>query len=219
MITTIYSKPKVGKTTFAVTDCVPNKTAIINADKGLVGIDTSGMTVVDDVSIGNLNSTVLTDTFLRKHDRIIIDTATSLYEAFLMEVSGDAPPSQKNFGQANTAFSTLLRQLRHSAEVIVLCQEKVVRPTEDWVSDDDDEETASSVTVDLPPGAAKTLLTMSDVIGRLYMANVDGKLSRRLWLTPTPNIVAGARSATYSNKPPYLPRPTMARLNKLLGWK
>ena len=91
-------------------------------------------------------------------------------------------------------------------------------PTEDWVSDDDDEDITASVTADLPQGPHNILMQMSDAIGRLYVANVNDKMVRRLWLTPTPNIVAGTRSRTYDGNPPYLKAPTMARLNDLLGW-
>lgn len=217
-IYTIYSKPKVGKTTLSLKDAPKGKTAVLNADQGLVGIDTSGFTIVDDLSTKGLNK-VISSAFLAKHSRIVIDTATSLHDLFLAEASGGKTPSQQTYGIANNGFATLLRTLREEKkEVIVLCQERMVMPTEEWFSDDDDEEVAASVTVDLPPGAAKSLLTMSDVIGRLYIANVNDKPMRRLWLTPTPNIVAGARSKRYSGNPPYLKQPSIGRLNQLLGW-
>lgn len=219
MIYTIYSKQKVGKTTLSLADAKKGKTAVINADQGLIGIDTTGITVVDDVTSVGLNKRVLAPSFLKKHDRIVIDTATSLYDAFLYECSGGKPPRQQDYGSAAAGFSTLLRALRSSdKEIIVLCQEKMIMPTEDWISDDDDEETTASVTVDLPPSAAKTLLTMSDAIGRLYIANAGERPVRRLWLTPTPNIVAGARSKVYLGRPPYLTNPSIGRLNTLLGW-
>ena len=217
-IYTIYSRPKVGKTTLALADAPKGKTAILNADKGLVGIDTTGFTVIDDLTTSNLNKTI-TSSFLSKHNRIVIDTATSLHDLFLSEAAGGKTPSQGNYGAANNGFATLLRTLRdEKKEVIVLCQEKLIMPSEDWAPEDMDEEQSASVTVDLPPGAGKVLLTMSDVIGRLYIANVDDRPLRRLWLTPTPNIVAGARSKVYSGKPPYLKQPSIGRLNQLLGW-
>lgn len=219
MIYTIYSKPKVGKTTLALLGCPKGSTAVIDADKGLIGVDTTGVTVVSDVSTANINKTILSRSFLSKHKRIIIDTATSLYDAMLSTASGGRTPSQQDYGTANNGFAVLLRSLREeNKEIIVLCQEKMVLPTEDWLSDDNDEETTASVTPDLTPGSGKVLLTMSDVIGRLYMADHDGHLVRRLWLTPTPNIVAGARSAKYSGRPPFLTKPSISRINSLLGW-
>ena len=71
---------------------------------------------------------------------------------------------------------------------------------------------------DLLVAAGETVLTMSDAIGRLYIANVNERSLRRLWLTPTPNIVAGARSRVYLGRPPYLAKPSIGRLNNLLGW-
>lgn len=219
MLYTIYGKPKVGKTTFALTGAPAKRTAVINADQGLAGIDTAGMTLINDVSSEKLNRTVMVSSFLKNHDRIVIDTATQLYDEMLIELAGGRTPSLNVRGTANNAFAQLLRFLREEGkEVIVLCQERMVLPTEDWAPTDDDEDITASVTADLPQGALKTLTTMSDVIGRLYIAYNDARPVRRLWLTPTPAIVAGARSQKYSGKPPYLPKPSVARLNKLLGW-
>lgn len=219
MIYTIYGRPKVGKTTLALAGAPKNKTAVISSDQGLVGIDTTGFTIIEDTSAQQLNNTVLNKAFMSKHDRIVIDTATALYNDFLLEISAGKTPSLHQRGIANNGFSALLRALRGSnKEVIVVCQERMVLPTEDWESDDEDEEVSASVTPDLPQGPNSALTQMSDVIGRLYIAYVDDRPVRRLWLTPTPNIVAGARSKTYHGKPPYLKQPSIKRLNELLGW-
>lgn len=219
MIYTIYGKPKTGKTTMALKTAPRGKTAVLNADDGLVGIDTKGITVVNDLSSDNLNNTVMSGSFLKKHELIVIDTATALYDQMLYEANGGKTPSLQSRGAVNNAFATLLRTLKgDSRDVIVVCQEKMVQPTEDWVAEDDEEEQTASVSVDLPQGAAKSLVTMSDVIGRLYMANVNDNYVRRLWLAPTPGIVAGARSAKYHGKPPFLTKPSISRLNQLLGW-
>jgi hypothetical protein len=111
-------------------------------------------------------------------------------------------------------------------EIIVLAQEKLIMPgqglgsdgKEEWSPEDDDEDMTVMTTVDLSPGAASALLQMSDVIGRLYIAHVNGKPVRRLWLGPSSSIVAGARSKTYHGTPPYLKAPSIAGLNTLLGW-
>ena len=219
MIYTIYGKPKTGKTTMALKTAPLGKTAVLNADDGLVGIDTKGITVVNDLSSDNLNNTVMSGAFLKKHELIVIDTATALYDQMLYEANGGKTPSLQSRGAVNNAFATLLRTLKGDGrDVIVVCQEKMVQPTEDWVAEDDEEEQTASVSVDLPQGAAKSLVTMSDVIGRLYMANVNDNYVRRLWLAPTPGIVAGARSAKYHGKPPFLTKPSISRLNQLLGW-
>lgn len=219
MIYTIYGKPKTGKTTMALKTAPRGKTTVLNADDGLVGIDTKGITVVNDLSSDNLNNTVMSGSFLKKHELIVIDTATALYDQMLYEANGGKTPSLQSRGAVNNAFATLLRTLKgEGRDVIVVCQEKMVQPTEDWVAEDDEEEQTASVSVDLPQGAAKSLVTMSDMIGRLYMANVNDNYVRRLWLAPTPGIVAGARSAKYHGKPPFLTKPSISRLNQLLGW-
>lgn len=218
-IITVYAKPKVGKTTLALKDAPKGKTVVLSSDQGLVGIDLTGITVEEDVSIKNLRKLVKTPSFLQKNQRIVVDTATSLYAELLSEIAGGGSPSLQHRGVANNEFALLLRGLRNSKnQIIVLAQEKMIMPTEDWVSDDDDEDITASVTADLPQGPHNTLMQMSDAIGRLYVANVDDRMVRRLWLTPTPNINAGTRSRTYNGKPPYLKTPTIGRLNQLLGW-
>jgi hypothetical protein len=218
-IYTIYGRPKVGKTTMALKDAKKGQTAILSADRGLTGIDVSGFTVVEDLSTRNLNKTI-NGTFLKKHKRIVVDTATSLHGLFLNEASGGlATPRKQDYGTANNGLATLLRTLRdEGTEVIVTAQEKLILPNEDWAPEDDDEDAAVQTTVDLSPGAASALLQMSDVIGRLYIAHVNDKPVRRLWLGPSSSIVAGARSSTYHGTPPYLKQPSIGRLNQLLGW-
>ncbi len=218
-VITIYGRPKVGKTTLALKDAPKNATCVISADRGLIGIDTTGFTVVEDTSSRNLNKTVLSAASLKKHKRFVIDTGTALYANMLSEIAQGGTPSLNQRGVANNGFATLLRTLRDSEkEVIVLCQERMVMPTEDWAPEDEDEDQTASVTPDLPQGPHSVLMQMSDAIGRLYVANIDDKRLRRLWLTATPGIVAGARSKTYKGTPPYLKTPTIGRLNQFLGW-
>ncbi|QNL30991.1 AAA-ATPase [Microbacterium phage GaeCeo] len=215
---TIYGRPKVGKTTLALKDAPKGKTIIFSADQGLIGIDTAGFTVEEDLSARNINK-IVNSPSLSKNQRIVVDTATSLHGVMLTEASKGGPASQAHYGAANNAMATLIRALRGTKqEVIVLAQEKLILPNEDWVSEDDDEDTGVMTTVDLSPGAASALLQMSDVIGRLYIAHVNDKPVRRLWLGPSSSIVAGARSKKYSGTPPYLKTPTIGRLNQLLGW-
>lgn len=217
-IYTIYGRPKVGKTTLALKDAPKGKTAILSADQGLIGIETKGFSIEEDMSAKNLNK-LMNGTWLSKHDRFVVDTATSLHGAMLQELSGGGQVTKQHYGIANNALATLVRTLRDSKkQTIVLAQEKLILPDEDWASDDEDEETSVMTTVDLSPGAASALLQMSDVIGRLYIANVNDKPVRRLWLGPSSSIVSGARSKTYKGNPPYLKQPTIGRLDTLLGW-
>lgn len=219
MIYTIYGRPKVGKTTLSLKGCPSRKTAIINSDNGLIGQSTKGITVIDDVSLRNLNETIRSPEFLHQHSYVVIDTATKLYEDLLFDIAGGKSPSLQNRMQANNEFATLLRNLQSpSRRIIVLCQEKLFFPEEEWVSDDDDEVASASVSIDMPPGPSKILLTMSDMIARLYIAKTQKGYTRRLWMTPTDSIVAGARSSRYTGKPPYLVNPTIPRVDQLLGW-
>jgi hypothetical protein len=202
---TIYSRPKVGKTTLALKDAPKGKTAILSADQGLKGINTTGITVEEDTSSKNINK-LMNGAFLRSHTRIIVDTATALHADMLFEMNKGGGSSQAQYGVANNALLALVRTLRSekAKQTIILAQEKLILPNEDWIS--------------LSPGAASGLLQMSDVIGRLYIAHVDDKAVRRLWLGPSSSIVSGARSSTYTGKPPYLKLPTIGKLDTLLGW-
>lgn len=227
-VITIYGRPKVGKTTLSLKDAPKGKTAVFSADRGLLGIDTTGLTILEDLSTRSINKT-LTSTFLAKHQRFVVDTATSLHLLMQQESAG-GPGSQirkQDFGNANNGLATLIRTLRDSGKtVIVLAQERLIVPGEglgedgkqEWNPEDDDEEMGVMTTVDLSKGAASALLQMSDAIGRLYIAHVDGKTVRRLWLGPSSSIIAGARSDKYHGSPPYLKQPSIRRLNDLLGW-
>lgn len=221
MIYSIYSRPKVGKTTLALKDAPKGKTAILSADQGLIGIDTTGITVEEDTSSKNLmRLSAAGSSFLKSHNRIVIDTTTALHASMLFEMAKGGPNTQAQYGTANAALSALVRTLRDykEKEIILLSQEKLILPNEDWVSEDAEEDTGVMTTVDLSPGAQSALLQMSDVIGRLYIAHVNGKAVRRLWLGPSSSIVAGARSKVYNGTPPYLKLPTISKLNTLLGW-
>jgi hypothetical protein len=216
-IYTIYGRPKVGKTTMALKDAPKGKTAILSADQGLTAIDTTGFTVIEDLSTKSLNREI-TSAFLRKHTRIVIDTATSLHGIMLREAGG-GKASQQAYGMANDALATLVRTFRdEKKQTIITAQEKLFIPNEEWAPEDEDEDASVMTTVDLSPGGASALLQLSDVIGRLYIAHVNEKPVRRLWLGPSSSIVAGARSKTYHGTPPYLKQPTIGRLDQLLGW-
>lgn len=217
----IYSRPKVGKTTLALKDAPKRKkTAILSADQGLVGFDTSDYTVEEDTSSKNITKLLNSPTFIKSHQRIIIDTTTALHADMLFEMAKGGPNTQAQYGIANNALATLVRTLRveKAKQTILLSQEKLILPNEDWISDDVDEDTGVMTTIDLSPGAASAVLQMSDVIGRLYIAHVDEKTVRRLWLGPSSSIVAGARSKVYNGTPPYLKLPTIGKLDTLLGW-
>lgn len=227
-VITIYGRPKVGKTTLALKDAPKGRTAVFSADRGLLGINTQGMTILEDLTSRSINKTV-NSTFLAKHQRFVVDTATSLHSLFQQESAGGpgAQIRKQDFGVANNGLATLIRTLRDtSKEVIVLAQERMIVPgqglgadgKEEWNPEDEDEDMGVMTTVDLSAGAASALLQMSDAIGRLYIAHVDDKPVRRLWLGPSASIVAGARSDKYHGTPPYLKSPSITRLNQLLGW-
>lgn len=227
-VITIYGRPKVGKTTLALKDAPKGKTAVFSADRGLLGINTAGLTILEDLSSRTINKTV-NSTFLAKHQRFVVDTATSLHTLFQQESAGGpgAQIRKQDFGVANNGLATLVRTLRDSGkDVVVLAQERFTLPgqglgddgKQEWNTEDEDEETGVQISVDLSAGAASALLQMSDAIGRLYIANVNDKPVRRLWLGPSASIVAGARSDKYHGTPPYLKQPSIGRLSQLLGW-
>ena len=143
---TIYGRPKVGKTTMALKDAPKGKTGIISADQGLIGIDTTGFNVEEDMSAKNLTK-LMNGPFLRSHTRILLDTATALHADMLFEMTRGGGASQSQYGVANSALLALVRQLRNekAKQSIVIAQEKLILPNEDWMSEDDDEDTGVTV--------------------------------------------------------------------------
>lgn len=130
MIYNIYSRPKVGKTTLALKDAPKGKTAILSADRGLIGIDTTGITVEEDMSSKNLNRLMNGGAFMRSHTRIIVDTTTALHGDMMFQMSKGGPSTQAQYGVANSALAALVRTLRDHPkhENILLSQEKLIMP-------------------------------------------------------------------------------------------
>lgn len=216
MIYTFYGRPKVGKTTLSVSDPLKN-VVVFDADRGLIGVDTTRVTAISDMSMSNLEKAI-SKGIHRQADRLVVDTGTQLYTRLLLEVSGGRTPTLQARSTVASFFSWMLQEFRESqAEIVLTFHEKVVAPKVDWESGDAEEEEEVQVSPDATQGVLKTVMAMSDVIGRLYVAGKTPPV-RRLWLAPSPSIVAGARSKTYHGDPPFLEDPTMSKVTKLLNW-
>lgn len=99
-------------------------------------------------------------------------------------------------------------------------QERVDKAPGAEEADDDAETAASRIVADLPPGVRRALYSEVEVIGRLYVARVQGRIrgsdevvtvpQRRLWIAPHELYDTGARSEY--RLPDYIKKPTLPKL-------
>jgi len=178
----VYGKNKKGKTRFAATgpECL-----IIDIDEeGTRSATGSGADVLevsqfDDVGhifwwlkAGN-----------HEYETVVLDTVTALQAAAMRKVLGEsedrdptrevATPDRRTYGRANQLVKQLLLDFRNlKMHVIFLAQERDVK-------DDEDEESSTFHTVDLPPGTRATALGSVGIIGRIYLREVKVKGQKR----------------------------------------
>lgn len=223
----VYGRNKKGKSTFGAS--APN-VLIADPEQGSVwmkGLDPDIWPIDRWEDLAELYG------YLRagKHPYkwVIIDGLSRLNDMALdytmkirAERSIDSQPgmvAQKDWGQAGKVMKTMLVNFYNLTElgVVYTAQE---RPLEQQGSeaDEDVEETPMGFVADLPKGSRSMVYSLVDVIGRMYVVNVDvngvEKKERRLWLAEHPLYDTGARSEF--TLPDYLRRPTVPRLLELL---
>jgi len=125
---------------------------------------------------------------------------------------------QRDYGKAGELMKDMMSQFHNlDLGVIYTAQERQDAP---WAGDEDEdvEEASVSYVPDLPKGVRGALLSLVDVIGRLYIVPIekDGKRlpQRRLWIGPSLQYDTGFRSDYVL--PDMLKVPTVPRLNRLL---
>jgi hypothetical protein len=103
--------------------------------------------------------------------------------------------------------------------VIYTSQERMVEIEADEDEDEDAESAAAMFVPDLPKGVRGSVNTLVDVIGRLYVVNVEvkgeQKRQRRLWIGESVKYDTGYRS-DYAPLPDMMKYPTVPKLVKLL---
>jgi AAA domain len=175
----------------------------------------------------------------KNHKWVSFDGGSRMYRMALrfvkhkqMERDLDVRPDQiekRDYGRANDMLEQMLHNLNTlPIGVIYTTQERFITLDEETSDDTDVETTNVNYVVDLPKGARASLLSIVDVIGRLYVVRTDvkyrdneGKVrtkenvqQRRLWLEPHVSYDTGYRSEFVL--PPYLRNPTVPRLAQLI---
>lgn len=137
------------------------------------------------------------------------------------ERSIDSQPgmvNQKDWGQAGKVMKTMLVNFYNLHMGVVYTAQERPLENEGAEADSEIEETPMGFVADLPKGSRGMVNSVVDVIGRIYVVNVDvngvTKKERRLWLGEHPMYDTGARSEF--DLPDYLRRPTVPRLLELL---
>lgn len=128
--------------------------------------------------------------------------------------------TKKDWGQANKVMKAMMHSFWSlGLNVIMTAQERVMENKDREA----DEETGSedvSYVADLSAGCRGEAYALADVIGRLYVANVDMpngsvKKQRRLWISDHPLYDTGGRADV--QLPDYIKNPTIARIMRLIG--
>lgn len=177
----------------------------------------------------------------RNHEWVSFDGGSRMYRMALrfvkhkqMERDLDVRPDQiekRDYGRANDMLEQMLHNLSTlPIGVIYTAQERMIVLDDSTEVDDADIDTSDvQYVVDLPKGARAALLSIVDVIGRIYVVKTDVKMrdpqtkkvvtkegvqQRRLWLEPHVSYDTGYRSEFVL--PPFLRNPTVPKLAQLI---
>jgi|SRR6185312_4863005 len=224
----IYGRNKKGKSTLAAT--APD-VLVIDPEQGtdwMTGQDPDTWEVRRWEDLNEVYNYLRTGN--HPYRWVVVDGLTKLNDMaldFTMRVreerSLDAQPgmvAQKDWGQAGKVMKTMMtnfHQLRDMG-VIYTAQE---RPLEQdgAEADEDVAEAPMGFVADLPKGSRSCVNSLVDVIGRIYVVQVEVngvvKKQRRLWLGEHPLYDTGGRSEY--ELPDYLKNPTIPKLERLLA--
>ena len=134
----------------------------------------------------------------------------------------DAQPgmvAQKDWGQAGKVMKTMMVNLYNlPIGVIYTAQERVMESIASE-ADEDVEEQPMAFVADLPKGSRSMIYSLVDIIGRLYVVQIDKPdgtkvKERRLWIGENPMYDTGYRSDFIL--PDYIRRPTLPRITEIM---
>jgi len=223
----VYGRNKKGKSTFGAS--APN-VLILDPEQGttwMKGLDPDTWPITKWEDLNDAYS------FLRlgKHsyEWVCVDGLSRMNDMaldFTMQQralkSIDSQPgmvAQKDWGQAGKVMKTMLVNFYNlpNIGVIYTAQERPLE-NEGAEADEDAEESPMGFVADLPKGSRGMVNSLVDVIGRIYVVNVQVgevmKKERRLWLGEHALYDTGGRSD--HTLPDYLRRPTVPRLLEVL---
>lgn len=220
----VYARNKKGKTTFGLSAGV-DKTLVLDPEMGTAEMRTKDPNVWHIERWEDLDDAY---NYLRYTDHpyqwVVVDGLTKIHNMGLKYVmrlqeerSLDRIPGlvqQRDYGKAGELTKELLTRF-HSLPmgVIFTAQERQDSP-QDSEEDDEVEEAASTYVPDLPKGVRGAANSIVDVIGRLYVVNVDGKRQRRLWIAESSKYDTGYRSDF--ELPEFVKNPTIPKVVRLI---
>ena len=220
----VYARNKKGKTTFGISAGV-DRTLVIDPEDG-----------TDEMKTKNPNRWKISKweelddayNYLRysTHDFtwVVLDGLTRISNMSLKyvmrlqdEKSLDRIPNlvqQRDYGKANELMKDLLNRFHTLPMGVVFTAQERQAEGGDSEEDEDISEVPSIYIPDLPKGVRSSVNALVDVIGRIYVVNVDGVPERRLWIGDSVKYDTGYRSDY--NLPDMIKNPTIPRLVRLI---
>ena len=223
----VYGRNKKGKSTFGAS--APN-VLILDPEQGttwMKGLDPDTWPITRWEDMADAHA------FLRlgkhKYEWVCVDGLSRLNDMaldFTMQQralkSMDSQPgmvAQKDWGQAGKVMKSMLVDFYNlpNIGVIYTAQERPLE-NEGSEADEEAEETPMGFVADLPKGTRAMANSLVDVIGRIYVVEVEVKgavrKQRRLWLGEHPLYDTGGRSEF--TMPDYIKNPTVPKLIEVL---
>jgi hypothetical protein len=225
----IYGGHKKGKTTFCLS--APN-CLTLDPEHGTDPFKTK------DPDVWHIDKWIDTDevyNYLRYGDHpyewINVDGLTRISNYALRYIMGireerslDAKPGvvdRRDYykaGELMKEFLTKMHNLPYG--IIYTSHERMIEIEDDENEDEDAEEAGAMFVPDLPKGVRGTVNSLVDVIGRIYVVNVEGKdgetrKQRRLWIGESVKYDTGYRS-DFAPLPDMVKVPTVPKLVRLI---
>lgn len=220
----IYSRNKKGKTTFGLSAGV-EKTLVLDPEHGTDEMQTKNPNVWHIERWEDLDDAY---NFLRygKHSYqwCLVDGLTKLSNMSLKyvmklqeEKSLDRIPGlvqQRDYGKSGELMKDMLTRFHAMPMGVVFTAQERMEQAQDSEEDDDIEDNDAYFIPDMPKGVRGYANSIVDVIGRLYVAKVDDKAERRLWIGESLKYDTGYRSDF--TLPDYVRNPTIPKVVRLM---
>jgi hypothetical protein len=226
----IYGGHKKGKTTFCMSAGI-DKVLILDPERG------TDPFVKKDPDVWHITEWPEVDEFYQyvrggnhKYEWVALDGLTKLSAMalrYVMKVAEernlDRQPGmvdRRDYGKAGELMRQTLTNFHNLPYgVIYSSHERMIEIEQEEDEDEDAEGAAAMFVPDLPKGVRGMVNTLVDVIGRIYVVNVEvkgvAKKQRRLWIGESVKYDTGYRS-DYAPLPDMVKVPTVPKLVRLI---
>jgi len=221
----IYSRNKKGKTTFGLTAGV-ERTLVLDPERGTSEMRTKNPNVWHIERWEDLDDAY---NFLRYTEHpyqwVVVDSLTKLNNMALKyvmklqeEKSLDRIPGlvqQRDYGKSGELMKDLLTRFHAMPMGVIFTANERMDTGADSEEDEEIEGGQAIFIPDLPKGVRGAANSIVDVIGRLYVVQLeDKKKERRLWIGESLKYDTGYRSDF--TLPDYVKNPTVPKLVRLI---